>query len=359
MTQTLQLQLEKKLDSFTLSIKEQLILDGFAFVFGSSGAGKTTLLRSIAGLEKLPHSKIIFDDEVWQNKQNFVPTHQRAVGYVFQEPSLFPHLNVKDNIQYGFKRSRDPNKIHLNEVIEWFDLAPLLDRYADQLSQGQKQRVAIARAVVSYPKLLLMDEPLASLDDSAKHDIMICLENLQSNLNIPIIYVSHAMEEVMSLASQLILIEQGNIRAHGPVNRLMTDPNLPLAMRDDAAAILQGKVTGHDEKYALTHVAIPGGELSVSHRDVLQGKAIKVKLAARDVSLAADPPNESSITNALAARVKNISPSPDLSQLVVQLQLDDTEQCILARITKRSCDHLQLCEGKQIYALIKSASLLR
>ncbi|VUD52999.1 Spermidine/putrescine import ATP-binding protein PotA [Thalassocella blandensis] len=361
-THQLVLQLHRETAAFHFDIDQTLTLQGITFLFGPSGSGKTTLLRSIAGLDILPGSHIQFNQEQWQHQRDIVPTHQRAIGYVFQEPSLFPHLTIQQNIEYGYCRHRATNnKITIQEVIDWLDLSALLTRRSHELSLGQKQRVAIARAVLGSPQLLLMDEPLASLDRQSKHDIMPYFETLQRQLNLPIIYVSHAMEEVLNLADQLVLMHQGQITASGPVNQIMTDPSLPLAQEEEAAAILQGEILQHDHHYALTQVQVPGGHLTVAQRNITPGNKIKIKLMAKDVSLALEKPQHSSISNALLAEVICLQDSTEPSLLIVQLGLKTLHgyEFILARITKRSRDLLKLEPGSQVYALVKSASIIK
>ncbi len=213
---------------FTLEANLQLPTQGVTALFGRSGSGKTSLLRLLAGLEFQSGSRLLFRDEVWQNHNNFVPTHQRSLGYVFQEASLFPHLRIRNNLEYGYHRTPvRERQIHPPRVIELMGIEALLKYYPDQLSGGQRQRVAIGRALLTSPKLLLMDEPMASLDSTSKAEILPFLERLKDQLALPIIYVSHSIEEVARLADHLVLLEQGQVIAQGDIQSLLTDPTLP------------------------------------------------------------------------------------------------------------------------------------
>ncbi|HEX5675327.1 MAG TPA: molybdenum ABC transporter ATP-binding protein, partial [Azonexus sp.] len=289
--------------SFVLDAAFSVPSHGITALFGASGSGKTTLLRLIAGLARAPGSLSV-NGEVWQDAQRFVPPHRRALGYVFQEASLFPHLSVRANLEYGWKRVPLVERtLQWDDVIDWLGLVPLIDHQPHQLSGGQRQRVAIGRALLSSPRLLLMDEPLTALDANARAEILPYLESLHRELDLPILYVSHALDEVARLADHLLLIDAGRITYQGPLVDGLTRLDLPLAHRDMAGTVIDTTVVAHDPQFQLTRVA---------HRDLLlelpgvfgaPGQPLRVRVAARDVSLTLAKPSQTSILNLLPARI--------------------------------------------------------
>lgn len=356
-------QLSLSRSGFNLDVDFNLPGQGISALFGVSGSGKTTVLRCIAGLERAARGVVRINGDIWQQDKIFVPPHLRAVGYVFQEPSLFSHLDVRHNLEYAFKRRRtDAAHIGFDHAIHLLGIEQFLQRMPHQISGGQQQRVAIARALLTSPRLLLMDEPLASLDLNSKAEILPYLEQLHDELKIPVIYVSHAPAEVTRLADHLVLIEAGKVRAQGAINDLLTNSALPLAHLDEAGAVLHGKVLRQDENYHLTYVAlsgtgITGGMVAVSHKDLTLGHDVRVRILARDVSIALQPPQHSSITNVLPVRVMNICPAADAAQAIVQLDLGG--QTLLSRITRRSVDMLNLQQDAIVYAQVKSVALMK
>ena len=304
---------------------------GVSALFGASGSGKTTLLRLIAGLDRAP-GRLSVAGEVWQDARRCVPTHQRALGYVFQEASLFPHLGVRGNLEYGWKRvPATARRIDFDAVIDWLGLASLLAHRPHQLSGGQRQRVAIGRALLASPRLLLMDEPMAALDAGARADILPCLERLHRELDLPILYVSHALDEVARLADHLLLIEAGRITYQGPLAEGLTRLDLPLAHRDLASTVIDAKVVAHDSTLQLTRVARGTLVLELAGLHGAPGQPLRVRVAARDVSLARVAPQQTSILNLLPARVLELADDAP-GQVLVRLALDDT--ALLARITR-------------------------
>ena len=358
MSSALQIGIELNRPGFHLAVNTQLTAQGITFLFGPSGSGKTTLLRALAGLDRYTDCRIQFGQTLWQSADYFMPAHCRPIGFIFQEPSLFPHLSVCKNLAYGWSRlPKSHRKISLEDAIHWLGLEPLLNRFSAQLSGGQKQRVAIARALLTSPELLLMDEPLASLDAQSKGEILPYLEQVHARLNTPIIYVSHALDELTRLADEVLLLENGKVLAQGPVNELLTNPNTPLAQMDEACAVITGIVAGHDAQFHLTQVNVEGGSISLAQRDLNVGDAVRVRIAARDVSIALTPPTQSSITNVLPAKITHIQNTTEPSQILLQLDLGG--HYILARITRRSLVQLQLTPGQSVFAQVKSASLTR
>jgi molybdate transport system ATP-binding protein len=354
---TLSLDVRLARSAFELQMTCEIPGSGITVVFGASGSGKTTLLRCVAGLERTPHARVRFNDQVWQDDRQFVPTHRRRIGYVFQESSLFAHLDVRGNLDYGRRRvPASERRVDPEQAVALLSLADLLDRRPHQLSGGQRQRVAIARALLSSPQLLLMDEPLSNLDHASRSDVLPHLERLHDDLSIPILYVTHEINEVMRIADHLLLLDAGRMAAFGPIHELLTRPDLPLAHLDQAGSILEGSIAGHDARFHLSYVDVPGGRLAISKKDSPVGKPVRVRIDARDVSLALQPPQRSSITNVLAARVTDVTADRDPAQQLIRVEIGGRP--LLARITLRSVEQLAIVPGTQLYAQIKSVALM-
>ncbi|HXR19346.1 MAG TPA: molybdenum ABC transporter ATP-binding protein [Steroidobacteraceae bacterium] len=342
---------------FTLDVECDIPTRGITGVFGRSGSGKTTLLRCIAGLERAVQARIECDGELWQDEGRFVPTYRRAVGYVFQESSLFAHLDVRGNLEFGLHRvPLRERRLEFDEVVALLDLSTLLRHRAPQLSGGERQRVAIARALLTSPRLLLMDEPVSNLDERSKAQILPHLERLRDSSAIPIIYVSHALGEILRLADHLILLQSGRVRAAGPLQQLLARSDLPLGHFEDSGSVFDAVVEEHDPNYHLTYVRICAGRLAVALRPVAVGHRIRVRIDARDVSLALKPPELSSIINILPATVLELSGDADPAQTLVRLEAG--AEPLLARITRRSAVQLGLSPGTVLYAQVKSVSLM-
>ena len=345
---------------FTLDIDLQLASRGVTALFGPSGSGKTTLLRCIAGLERVPDARLIVNNERWQDGKFFLPVHQRALGYVFQETSLFPHVSVQGNLDFGAKRSRQGNIENQKGIVDLLGIGHLLSRQPERLSGGERQRVAIARALLTSPKMLLMDEPLAALDRERKREILPYLERLRDELDIPIIYVSHAIDEVSRLADQLVLLDQGRVLASGSLSELTARLDLPLARDQDAGVVIDATVGAHDRAYHLTRLDFAGGCVHVGLRsepnELPLGHPARVSIQARDVSIALTPADDSSILNRLPAVIEAFADAQHPAQLLVRLNAGGTP--ILARISRRSCDDLKLHEGQRVWAQIKTVALV-
>ncbi len=343
--------------TFALNIDLEIPGTGVTALFGASGCGKTSTLRCIAGLEKISGGYLSVNGDVWQDGNYFAPPQQRAIGYVFQEPSLFSHLDVRGNLEFGWRRTPvHERRLALADVVDLLGLNELLTRSTDQLSGGQRQRVAIARALLTSPKLLLMDEPLASLDAASKIDILPWLEKLTRQLDMPVIYVSHSATEVQRFADHLVLLEHGRTIASGPLNELLTRADLSLAHLDEAGAIIEAEVVQHDREFHLTFVAVAGVQFAVSLRDLAIGQRVRIRILARDVSLARIAPQQSSISNILPVKIIDISTDRDAAQALVRLDLAGTP--LLARITRRSVAMLALQPEQVIYAQVKSVALM-
>lgn len=343
-------------DQFTLKVDFSLPEQGVTAIFGPSGCGKTTLLRAMAGLEKDPHGIMKVGHRLWQNQGTFIPTHQRAVGYVFQEPSLFPHLSVRQNLEFAFDRApKGRRRVGWAETVSLLGVESLLARQPGELSGGERQRVAIARTLLTSPYLLLMDEPLASLDESSKDEILPYLEGLHRELEIPVVYVSHSLDELIRFADHLVLMNSGAVEASGPLYELLTRADLPLVHRPNAEAVVEASVTGHDDDYQLTHLDVPGGQFSVARNALPTGKTVRLRILARDVSLALERPIASSILNILPAQIESLLPEQD-ARVMVRLRMGSS--IILSRITRKSAAMLGLEEGMEVFAQVKSVALL-
>jgi molybdate transport system ATP-binding protein len=333
---------------------------GVTALFGPSGCGKTTVLRCIAGLTRLDGVCDVAG-EVWQDEARFRPTHQRPIGYVFQEASLFAHLSVRKNLLYGAPRdgrSAGSADISLDEAIDLLGLDGLLDRAPHNLSGGERQRVALGRALLSQPKLLLMDEPLSALDRLTKDEILPFLERLHERLSLPIFYVSHDMAEVERLADFLVLMGAGKVVAAGPLAALQSDPSLPLARTRDAAVSLAATVESYDAQYGLLTLRIDGARLLVPASSGTAGETRRIRIAAGDVSLALTPPERSSILNIPPARIVSLSDAgPHEMIAVLSLGQDGGGARLLSRLTRRSAERLGLKEGAPVFAQVKGVSL--
>lgn len=343
------------LGSFELDAEFSVPACGISALFGASASGKTTLLRLIAGLARAP-GFLTVAGEVWQDDRSFVPTHHRALGYVFQEASLFPHLDVRGNLQYGWKRvPAAERRIAFDDVVDWLKLSALLAQSPQQLSGGQRQRVAIGRALLASPRLLLMDEPLSALDATSRTEILPYLEQLHRQLELPIIYVSHALDEVARLADTLLLIDAGKIIYQGPLVEGLTRLDLPLAHRDTAATVIDTTVVSHDPTFHLTQVARQGIAFELPGLHGTPGEPLRVRVAARDVSLAMSIPGQTSILNLLPARVIELADDAP-GQVLVRLALEDS--VLLSRITCKSAHALDLRPGMAVVAQVKSVAVV-
>jgi len=341
---------------FTLDAQLEIPSIGVTALFGPSGCGKTTLLRAIAGLEHHADGYLRVGDRIWQDDRNFVPPHRRPLGYVFQESSLFEHLSVKGNLEYGARRAQQgKHQDSMSEAIELLEISRLLERKPATLSGGERQRVAIARALAVSPQLLLMDEPLAALDFNRKQEIIPYIESLHRELEIPVIYVSHLPEEVSRLADHLVLLNSGRVLASGEAHEIFTRLDLPLAAGNEAAAVIEALVAGHDEHYRLTHMEFSGGRITMARMDAAVGSPVRLRLAARDVSVTLDHQSGTSILNILPATVDAMKPDGD-ALVMVRLLADKVP--VLARITRKSADELNLIPGKPVFIQIKSIALL-
>ena len=343
---------------FSLNVTLDLPDRGVSALFGPSGCGKTTCLRAIAGLSRL-HGRLEVAGDVWQDDavRHFLPPHKRPLAYVFQEASLFAHLSVRANVEYGMKRVPPEQRlVSLAQAVDLLGIGALMDRQPATLSGGERQRVAMARAVATSPRLLLLDEPLAALDAQRKAEILPYLERLHRQLDIPVIYVSHAMDEVARLADTLVVLDQGRVVAAGPLAHTLARLDAPAMLGDDAGALLEGRVAQRDTRWQLARIDFSGGSLWLRDTGQALGEAVRLRVLARDVSIATEEPRATSIQNVLACTVQALAPDSHASQQLVQLVCG--EALLLARITARACDALGLVPGKPVWAQVKSAALV-
>ena len=341
--------------AFQLDTAFTVPASGVTALFGPSGCGKTTVLRAIAGLHRIAEGYCEIAGDVWQDRAVFRPAHRRAIGYVFQEASLFAHLSVRRNLLFGAPRGG--GSIAFDDVVGLLGLEAMLGRSPQHLSGGERQRVAIGRALLSQPKLLLMDEPLSALDRGTRDEILPFLQRLHTTLSLPVLYVSHDMPEVEQLADHLVLMRAGRVLACGKLAELQSDAALPLALGRDATVSVDGTVGGYDSGYGLLTLNVAGGSFTVPSTALASGTHRRIQIAARDVSISTVPA-ESTILNVVPARILAMSPAGE-HEVVVTLGLgrDGSGTKLLARVTRQSCDRLALAVGRSIYAQIKSVAL--
>lgn len=355
-TPVLKARLRVRRPGFELDVDLALPGRGVSVLHGPSGSGKTTCLRLIAGLEQAPDCRISFSDTIWQDDRTFVPVHHRAIGYVFQEANLFPHLDVARNLDYGRRRRDRAGLVKFDHLVGLLGIDHLLGRSPATLSGGERQRVAIARALLSAPRLLLMDEPLAALDARRKDEILPYLDRLHPELDIPVVYVSHASNEVARLADHLVLLDRGRVVAAGPATTLLTRLDLPERLLEDTGTIIDGTVRNYDSTYDLAVVGFPGGELSFVHHGARFGQPVRVQIRERDISLALDRPSATSIQNLLPVTITGLAGAANPAH--VRVQLDTGGTLMIACITRQSRDRLGLRVGAKAWAQIKSVAVL-
>ena len=328
---------------------------GLTALFGRSGSGKTSLVSIVGGLIHPDRGRVIVDDQslVDTERSLFVPAHKRRIGYVFQDSRLFPHLSVRRNLLYGrwFARGDGGASADLGSVVELLGIGHLLERQPDSLSGGEKQRVAIGRALLARPRLLLMDEPLASLDEARRAEILPFVERLRDEAGVPILYVSHSVAEVARLATTVVIMAEGTVTAVGPVQDI-----LPMADAADGGAVLDARIVRHDETFHLSVLESAAGELQVPRLEAPIGAPVRAYIRARDVMLSLQRPEEISALNVLAGRVVSIVPT---STAQADIRLDCNGAVLVARLTAKSVDRLALVPGRPVYAVVKSVSFER
>lgn len=356
---TLEIDIQRRLGQF--QVNAQFASDGgITALFGRSGAGKSSLIRMISGLLRPERGRIVVNGQVLFDDQRGidVPIRQRRLGYVFQDARLFPHLNVRQNLLYGhWFTPRAERYAVFQQVVDLLGIQELLGRRPGMLSGGERQRVAIGRALLASPQLLLLDEPLASLDAARKAEILPYIERLRDELRLPTVYVSHALEEITRLANTLVLISDGRVAAMGSAQQLMSRLDLlPLTGRYEAGAVIEAQIVSHDDRYGLTTLAFGGGHLQVPQIEQAPGIAIRARIRARDVTLARRPLQEVSMRNQIPARIVAISVE---AGSFAEVHLDANGVALKARVMRLTVDELRLQPGDTVYALIKSVAMDR
>jgi molybdate transport system ATP-binding protein len=342
---------------FSLDVDLSLPGRGVTALFGPSGCGKTTLLRSIAGLERPPNGLLRVNGDLWQDDGMWVPTHRRPLAYVFQESSLFPHLSVMGNLQYGRQRASQAVSSDISQIIELLGIESLLSRKPDALSGGERQRVAIARALAVNPRLLLMDEPLAALDMERKQEILPYLERLQQTLDIPIIYVTHATDEVARLAHHIVMLEQGKVMASGSLHETLSRVDLPFHLGDDLGVIIDARVSEIDRQWHLARLDFSDGAFWTRDQGLALQDSARLHILARDVSIAREKPLQSSIQNILAGHIDRCVDDDTPGSMIVRVLIGETP--LLARVTARAVADLALKPGDAVWVQVKSVALAR
>jgi molybdate transport system ATP-binding protein len=342
-------------DGFTLTIDEQINSEGITAILGASGSGKTSLLRVISGLDQYPNSNVVFKQQIWQDSQQFLAVNKRKIGYVFQQSNLFNHLSVKGNIDYAIKRSENP-ALDVNDIIELLDIGHLIDRSCLHLSGGERQRVAITRALASDPQLLLMDEPLSSLDEERKHEFYPYLDRLHKTLKIPVIYVSHSRQEITRLADHVLYLDRGEVAERGSVADIFTRLDSALTNQYDAESVFDATIIEQDESNFVTTVEAPVGELCVNQLSLPIGSKVRLRIAARDISLSLDKPITSSIQNILPAVIDDFTEMP-MGQVMLSLKLKQGK--LLSKITRHSFYRLSLKKDLNVFAQVKAVAVLK
>jgi molybdate transport system ATP-binding protein len=347
---------KKRRGAFLLDAKFELPTPGVVALFGRSGCGKTTLVNVIAGLLLADFGRVALNDSVLLDTdlRINVPPERRRIGYVFQDARLFPHMRVEANLRYALKRAAVAPFVGVDRVVELLDLEPLLGRRTHELSGGERQRVAIGRALLSQPSLLLLDEPLASLDASRREEVLPYLETLRDQLAIPMVYVSHNFDEVLRLATHLVVMEAGKTLAQGNLSEMSLHPQIRAIIGSDAVgAIVEGTVLGTDSS-GLTRVQVGRGELKVQFGKTAPGTRLRVQVLARDLIVATEPPRQLSVRNSLPGVINSVANDVDDSDLIA---IDIGGILIMARVTKSATRDLGLAAGKPVWALVKTASL--
>ncbi len=358
MTEHAGIQVRLRVDKpgFTLSADLVLPSRGVTVLFGPSGSGKTTLLRCIAGLEPDTDGFLSVRGEVWQDGDNRRPPHRRDIGYVFQDAGLFQHLTVLGNLRYGRRRSTARPEVDLEQVIALLGIGHLLARKPDRLSGGEQSRVAIARALAVNPRVLLMDEPLAALDEARKLEILPYLERLHDELDIPVIYISHSPDEVARLADYLVLLEAGRVMAHGPLGEVLSRLDLPVRLGKETGVVLDAVIGERDADWHLVRADFPGGGLWTRDSGQPLGKAVRLRVLARDVSLARPPAGHSSIQNVLPAVVDALGEDEHPGLMLVRVRIGGS--ALIARLTRRAAAELAIAPGQEVLVQVKSVALM-
>jgi molybdate transport system ATP-binding protein len=356
---TLAVDVRQRLGGFTLEAAFESA-GRLTALFGSSGAGKTSLVNLIAGLSRPDAGRIAVDGSVLVDTaaRRFAPSHRRRIGYVFQDARLFPHMTVGQNLRYGrFFTPAAERYAQVDRVVDLLGIGPLLDRRPALLSGGEKQRVAIGRALIASPRLVLMDEPLASLDDARTAEILPYVERLRDEAGIPIVYVSHSVAEVARLATDIVALAGGRVVASGPAAEVLARLHLVSAeSRGEAGTLIGLEIVAHDDATALTRLRSSGGEWRLPRLDAAPGTRLRARVRARDVMIATERPSGISALNILPGTVAEIAGDAGPEALVA---IDCGGDRLLARVTRHSVQALDLAPGRPIFAVVKAVTFDR
>jgi molybdate transport system ATP-binding protein len=356
----LHLQLSLSLADFTLNIDQNLPAQGITVLFGPSGSGKTTVLRCLAGLEQAK-GVISFKDEIWQNSASnvFRPTWQREIGYVFQEASLFEHMDVRANLHFGLRRVKGIDRAEqtqdLDAAVALLGIDHLLDRSVTSLSGGERQRVAIARALATRPKLLLLDEPLASLDVARRQEVLPWLERLHQELRIPILYVTHSMDELVRLADHVVLLGKGAVQGSGSISQVLGSHYVARLLGDDSSVIAMGEVTEQGVQDQAVRVSFGGGHVWIPDQVLPVGQKVRLRILAREVSLSLTKHEDTTIQNYLQGVIEAIETDVHPSQALLRVRCG--QEVILSQVPQQSLSRLGLTVGSSVWCQIKSILL--
>jgi len=355
----LDLSIRRRQGDFTLSV-DLAAGDGITALFGRSGSGKTSVVNMVAGLSRPDQGRIEVDGRLLFESARGIdlPPDKRRLGYVFQEGRLFPHLSVLHNLRFGLERTPPAErKVGFDDVVEVLGISTLLDRRPAGLSGGEKQRVAIGRALLASPRILLMDEPLAALDSSRKDEVLPFIADLARRFSIPILYVSHAMDEVLRLADTLVLMENGQVAAAGPAEDILSRAELrPITGHGETGSVIRARVEGHDDRHGLSVLGFEDGRITVGRLDLLPGSSVRLRVHARDVAISLDPPGRVSVRNILPCTVTQVLP---VEGEMVDVRLALGAVSIWSRITTLAQEQLALAPGQPAYALLKTVTVAR
>jgi molybdate transport system ATP-binding protein len=353
---TLLVDIRVNFGDFDLDVAQEFAPSGVTGLFGQSGSGKSTLLRVIAGLETRASGRVVMDSEIWQDQGRHLPAERRGVGYVFQDTRLFPHLTVGGNLDYALRRAKGLGGPGMEEVVTALDLGPLLTRRPAALSGGEKQRVAVGRALLTAPKILLMDEPLAALDEARKAEILPYLERLRDQSRVPILYVSHSVGEIARLAQNIVVLRSGRVLRAGAAVDVLSDPDaVPMVGPREAGAVIEARIIAHHED-GLTELSVSAGRLWLPRIEAHPGDVLRLRIPAQDVILARTRPEGLSALNILPVTVTEVRIGEGPGAIV---QLQAGSDRLLARLTRRSLDALGLKPGVAAHAVIKSVALAK